>query len=70
MVYKKLESLKTKSAGPDEIHPHVYYELRDVIVTPLTTLFNSSLTQKEIPDDWRRANIKKARKKSPVITNQ
>ena len=70
MVYKKLDSInKTKSAGPDEIHPRVYYELRDVITTPLTTLFNSSLSQKEIPDDWRLANIspifKKGKKEIP-----
>ena len=58
MVNEKLSNLiKTKSAGPDGIHPRVFWELSDVIAKPLTTIFNSSLQQREIPNDWRVATI-------------
>ena len=43
----KLDS--TKSAGPDNINAMVLKELHDVIIKPLTLLFNNSLNQGMVP---------------------
>ena len=58
MVKKKLKELKVnKSPGPDGIHPRVLYELRDKITTPLTIIYNRSISSNEVPQDWRDAHI-------------
>lgn len=46
-----------KSLGPDNIHPKLLYELRFELLKPLTRLFNLSIEQGEIPQDWRDANV-------------
>jgi hypothetical protein len=52
-VLEKLQNLKiNKSPGPDGIHPKLLYELRYVLVKPLTTLFKLSLKSAVIPNDW------------------
>jgi len=57
-VKEKLDKLKVnKSPGPDMLHPRVLYELREEIVYPLVKIFNLSIKSKEIPSDWRNANI-------------
>ena len=58
MVSKKLESLnKTKSSEHDGIHPRIYIELSDIIAAPLTTIFNSSIQHKSVPNDWKLAIV-------------
>ncbi len=39
------------------MHPRVFKELRDEIAPPLTQIFNKSLSEKSIPDDWKQAII-------------
>ena len=57
-VKKRLEKMNVnKSAGPDGMHPRVFKELFDVIAYPLTQIFNKSLREKKIPDDWRQAIV-------------
>ena len=57
-VMSKLSKLKiTKSPGPDNFHPHVFYNLRETLVYPLTILFNKSLSENDIPKAWKSANI-------------
>jgi len=46
-----------KSVGPDEIHGKLLYELRYEIVKALTLLFNLSMRQGIIPQDWRDASV-------------
>ena len=55
---KKLCKIKTnKSPGPDSIHPRVLYEIREVLVSPLLIIFQTSVRTGTIPDPWRDANI-------------
>jgi len=44
------------SPGPDEIHPRILDERRSIIAAPLK-IFETSLLLKELPYDWRTANI-------------
>ena len=49
------ESNNNKSQGPDEIHPRLLKELSSVIAEPLAKLFQNSLVQGVVPNDWRKA---------------
>jgi len=63
-VHKQLSSLKIdKSPGPDLLHPRVLYELRDVLVCPLTHLFRQSMIQGIVPEDWKMSTV------TPVYKN-
>ncbi|GAB0195585.1 hypothetical protein GRJ2_002023800 [Grus japonensis] len=46
-----------KSMGPDGIHPRVLRELADVIVRPLSIIFQQSWESGEVPVDWKLANV-------------
>ncbi|GAB0188707.1 mitochondrial enolase superfamily member 1 [Grus japonensis] len=58
-----------KSMGPDGIHPRVLRELADVIVRPLSIIFQQSWESGEVPVDWKLANVvpifKKGKKEDP-----
>jgi len=57
-ILDKLSKLNcTKSPGPDAIHPRVLFELREYIAYPLKLIFEESYKQKQLPMDWRSANI-------------
>ncbi|GAB0183596.1 mitochondrial enolase superfamily member 1 [Grus japonensis] len=43
--------------GPDEMHPQVLRELADVIAVPLSIIFERSWRTREVPEDWRKANV-------------
>ena len=59
-----------KSPGPDKLHPRVLKELANQIAKPLTLLFQMSLNQGKVPEQWKFANVtpiyKKGSKSSPV----
>jgi len=46
-----------KSMGPDIIHPRVLTELADIIVRPLSIIFEKSWRSGDIPEDWKKANV-------------
>ena len=46
-----------KASGPDSIPARILKELADEIAPLLTTIFNKSLEQDEVPTDWRKANV-------------
>jgi Reverse transcriptase (RNA-dependent DNA polymerase)/Endonuclease-reverse transcriptase len=57
-ILEKLTKLNiTKSAGPDNIHPRILFELKDFIAYPLKLMYEESFKQKKLPLDWRSANI-------------
>ncbi|PKU29730.1 rna-directed dna polymerase from mobile element jockey-like [Limosa lapponica baueri] len=55
--------------GPDGMHLRVLRELADVIVKPLSIIFERSQRTGEVPEDWREANVtpvfKKGKKENP-----
>ncbi|KFO03653.1 RNA-directed DNA polymerase from mobile element jockey, partial [Balearica regulorum gibbericeps] len=58
-----------KSMGPNGIHPRVLRQLADVIVRPLSIIFQRSWESGEVPVDWKLANVvpvfKKGKKVDP-----
>ena len=61
---KKLSNLNTdKSAGLDNLHPKVLFEVRHKISYPLHIIFNKSLFEGILPDDWKTAIL------SPIFKN-
>ena len=63
-VLRKLTSLNpSKSCGPDQLHPRILKELANEITPALTDLFNLSLSNGEVPLDWRSASV------SPIFKN-
>ena len=64
MVMEKLNSLNPgKSTGPDGWHPYFLYSLADILCTPLTILFNTSLREGIVPPQWLEACITAIHKK-------
>ena len=52
--------------GPDGIHPRVLKELAGVLTKPLSIIYQQSWLTREVPTDWKLANVtpiyKKGRK--------
>ena len=64
MLLKKLKELNEyKSCGPNQLHPRLLIELADHIALPITLLFNITMKQGVLPNDWRRAFISPVYKK-------
>ena len=58
ILLKHLKSLRVdKAAGPDDVHPYILKNLADTLVKPLTLLFNLSLSEKNLPEIWRKGII-------------
>ncbi|XP_066914556.1 uncharacterized protein [Clytia hemisphaerica] len=65
MLSKKIKELDTnKSLGPDEIHPKMLKELVDEIAEPLSRIMNKTLTERELPEDWKLAHV------TPIYKNK
>ncbi|KAK4832243.1 hypothetical protein QYF61_021168 [Mycteria americana] len=46
-----------KSMGPDGLHPRVLDELADVMAGPLSIIYQGSWESREVPPDWKLANV-------------
>ena len=65
-VKTTIERLKEQSApGPDAIPNKLIKETMLEIAKPLSILFNKSLRERKIPDEWRVSNITPIYKKGP-----
>ena len=63
-IYNKLSQLNTgKSPGPDQLHPRILYETRDVVLYPLFLTFNQSFKTGVLPYDWKLAEVTAVHKK-------
>ena len=57
-VRKVLRSLRgDKSPGVDGIGPRLLVHIQDEVCLPISILFNKSMSEGKVPEDWRRANI-------------
>jgi hypothetical protein len=58
MVQDQLKKLNpSKSAGPDGLHARFLREAQDELVRPLTILFNKSIQEGKLPQDWKCGQI-------------
>jgi hypothetical protein len=58
MVREKIRQLKPASAaGPDGLGPRMLQELEGEIAPALTLIFQRSIQEGEVPDDWKSANV-------------
>ena len=56
-VYERLRTLNTtKACGPDEIPARILKECA-LEISPLCSLFNTSLKAGKLPDEWKKSNI-------------
>ncbi|GAB0180800.1 mitochondrial enolase superfamily member 1 [Grus japonensis] len=52
-----------ESMGPGGIHPRVLRELAEVLTKPLSIIYQQSWLTREVPVDWRLANVMPIHKK-------
>lgn len=59
-----LRNLKpNKSPGTDQIHPFLLRECASYLAKPFSLLFNMTVSQGKIPDEWKQAEIRPIFKK-------
>ena len=57
-IMDKLKLLKPdRAAGPDKMIPRILIEVKAEIVSPLHKIFNVSLHEGRLPDDWKDADV-------------
>lgn len=57
-VREKIRRLKPRSApGPDGIGPQLLQELEAELAPVLTDIFNTTLAEGRVPEDWKKANV-------------
>ena len=57
-IIKKLNNLNIfKSPGPDQLHPKILKEVKDVIALPLKIIVDTSLALGILPKDWKSGDI-------------
>ena len=57
-VLNVLKELKDgKSQGPDQIHPMLLKETKQIQSKLLTTIFKKSLEDSTLPSKWKEANV-------------
>ena len=60
-MLKKLNS--SKAPGPDNIHVNILKECSEFIAWPLNLIFNKSMTEGNLPSEWKEAHVKPLFKK-------
>ena len=62
------EEIKTKNCeGYDRIPQRIFADGAEILVTPLTSLFEKIYNQKSIPEQWSLAKVIPIHKKGPKI---
>ena len=58
MVKDKLLKLQEdKAQGPDDIHPAVLRNCAEAVSKPLSMIYNKSLEEEVLPEDWKAATV-------------
>lgn len=71
LVEKYIKMLKpSKSQGPGNCHPKFLQETIDEVTEPLAILFNKSLTEGKIPEQWRLAYVVPLHKKDQKVVQK
>ncbi|MCG8045675.1 MAG: reverse transcriptase family protein [Candidatus Thiodiazotropha endolucinida] len=47
----------SKSQGPDDFHPKYLKETKEQLTYPLKVIFEKSLNEGKLPDEWKKANV-------------
>lgn len=69
MVFKKLQDLnQNKSCGVDKLHPLLLKNCAEAFTVPLTLIFRESLSNSQLPIQFRSANITPLYKKGDKST--
>ena len=64
-----LQRVKTnKTTGPDNIPAWVLKDHANILAAPLTAIFNSSLREGVLPNEWKMANVIPLPKTKPMIS--
>ena len=67
-IKTKLKNLNVnKSSGPDNIHSKILNESSEILALPLKIIFESSFKLKQLPSDWKSANISAIFKKGSKL---
>jgi len=67
-VFRKLEAVKIcKAPGPYGIPNWVLRDYAAILCEPLCVIFNQSLREGYVPDEWKRANIITIPKTHPPV---
>ena len=53
----QLKTGKSPGPDPDQLHPRIQYETRDVVLQPLLLIFNQSFKTGVLPYDWKLAEV-------------
>ena len=57
-VHKKIDGMRASAApGPDKISPRLLKDVASIVSMPLAMIFNKSLQEGVVPEDWRHANV-------------
>jgi len=57
-VLSELDRLRDdKAAGADDLVPRFLSKIKGGISYPLTLLFQTIMEEREVPDEWREANV-------------
>ena len=57
MKKKLLKLQEDKAHGPDNIHPAVLRNCADTLSKPLSMIFNKSMQEGLLPEDWKSATV-------------
>ena len=57
MVVDKISALKPGASGPDKIGPLTLRELSAQLSFPISMIFNKSLSETLVPNDWKLSNV-------------
>jgi len=57
MLNKLLKLQEDEAQGPDDIHPAVLRNCAEAVSKPLSMIYNKSLEEGVLPDDWKAATV-------------